>query len=92
MWCGYYRIILFNCVCGVFIDKVAFCDDVTYVVFFNKFREIIAVKVLHTSLLNTTVVAFKVLPLGSYAPMHVMRSFMVGTSQQAVFGLSNQGD
>ena len=24
---------------------------------------------LHTSLLNTTVVAFKVLPLGSYAPM-----------------------
>ena len=28
-----------------------------------------AVKVLHTSLLNTTMVAFKVLPLGSYAPM-----------------------
>jgi len=27
-----------------------------------------AVKVLHTSLLNTTVVAFKVHPLGSYAP------------------------
>ena len=27
------------------------------------------VKVLHTSLLNTTMVAFKVLPLGSYAPM-----------------------
>jgi hypothetical protein len=25
--------------------------------------------VLHTSLLNITVVAFKVLPLGSYAPM-----------------------
>jgi len=25
--------------------------------------------VLHTSLLNTTVIAFKVLPLGSYAPM-----------------------
>ena len=35
----------------------------------DKVREIIAVKVLHTSLLNTTVVAFKVLPLGSYAPM-----------------------
>jgi hypothetical protein len=34
----------------------------------NKVREIIAVKVLHTSLLNTTVVAFKVLHLGSYAP------------------------
>jgi len=35
----------------------------------NKVRELIAVKVLHTSLLNTTVVAFKVLRLGSYAPM-----------------------
>jgi len=35
----------------------------------NKVRELIAVKVLHTSLLNTTVVALKVLPLGSYAPM-----------------------
>jgi hypothetical protein len=35
----------------------------------NKVRELITVKVLHTSLLNTTVVAFKVLPLESYAPM-----------------------
>jgi hypothetical protein len=35
----------------------------------NKVRELIAVKVLHTSLLKTTVVAFKVLPLGCYAPM-----------------------
>ena len=35
----------------------------------NKVCELIAVKVLHTSLLNTTVVAFKVLPLGSYTPM-----------------------
>ena len=35
----------------------------------NKVRELIAVKVLHTSLLNTTVVAFKLPPLGSYAPM-----------------------
>jgi len=35
----------------------------------NKARELFAVKVLHTSLLNTTVVVFKVLPLGSYAPM-----------------------
>jgi hypothetical protein len=33
----------------------------------NKVRELIARKVLHTSLLNITVVAFKVLPLGSYA-------------------------
>jgi hypothetical protein len=35
----------------------------------NKVRELIAVKVLHNSLLKTTVVAFKVLPLESYAPM-----------------------
>jgi hypothetical protein len=35
----------------------------------NKVRELIAVKVLHTSLLNTTVLAFKVLPLGSYVLM-----------------------
>ena len=35
----------------------------------NKVRELIAVKVLHTSLLNTTVVAFKVFPLRSHAPM-----------------------
>jgi hypothetical protein len=35
----------------------------------NKVREHIAVKVLHTSLLNITMVAFRVLPLGSCAPM-----------------------
>ena len=35
----------------------------------NKVRELIAVKVLHTSLLNTTMVACTVLPLGRYAPM-----------------------
>jgi len=35
----------------------------------NKVRELVAVKVLHTSLLSTTVVAFKILPLGSYAPI-----------------------
>jgi hypothetical protein len=32
----------------------------------NKVREPVAVKVLHTSLLNITVVDFKILPLGSY--------------------------
>ena len=37
----------------------------------SKVHELIAVKVLRTSLLNTTVVAFKVLPLGSYALMPV---------------------
>jgi hypothetical protein len=33
--------------------------------FDNKVRELIAVKALHTPLLNITVVAFKVVPLGS---------------------------
>jgi hypothetical protein len=37
----------------------------------NKVRERVAVQVLHTSLLNVTVVAFKVLPLGSSAPIPV---------------------
>jgi len=37
----------------------------------NKVRKLIAVKVLCMSLLNTTMVTFKVLPLGSYAPMPV---------------------
>jgi len=35
----------------------------------NKVRELVAVKVLHTSLLNTTVIAFTVLLFGSYAPL-----------------------
>jgi hypothetical protein len=35
----------------------------------NKIRELIPVKVLHTSLLNIIVVAFKILPLGSYVPI-----------------------
>ena len=35
----------------------------------NKVRELIAVKVLHTSVLNTTVVTFKVLPLESCEPI-----------------------
>ena len=35
----------------------------------NKVRELIVIKVLHTSLLNTTMVTFKVLRLGSYALM-----------------------
>jgi len=35
----------------------------------NKVRELVMIKVQHTSLLNTTEVTFKVPPLGSYAPM-----------------------
>jgi hypothetical protein len=37
----------------------------------NKVRELFVVKVLHTSFLNIIVVAFKLLSLGSYAPMLV---------------------
>jgi len=37
----------------------------------NKVRELIVVKMLHTSVLNTTMVAFSVLLLGMYAPMPV---------------------
>jgi len=40
-----------------------------YTWYYNKVRELIAVEVLHTSLLHTTMVTFKVLPLGSYALM-----------------------
>jgi hypothetical protein len=35
----------------------------------NKVRELSAVKVLRSALLNIIVIAFKVLPLGNYAPM-----------------------
>jgi len=35
----------------------------------SEVRELTAVKVLHTSLLKTTVATFKALPLASYAPM-----------------------
>jgi hypothetical protein len=37
----------------------------------NKVHKLIAVKVLHTSLLNIIVVAFKILPFRSYALMPV---------------------
>jgi hypothetical protein len=49
----------------------------------NKVRELIAVKVQHISFLNITVVAFNVLPLGSYAPM-AMRSPLLKTILQLV--------
>ena len=44
-----------------------------YTLSVNKVRELIAVKVLHDPLLNTTMVAFKVSPLGSYAPIPAPR-------------------
>ena len=40
-----------------------------FYVIISKVRELIVVKLLQALLLNTTAVAFKVLPLGSYAPM-----------------------
>ena len=49
------------------MEKVSVC--IRYTWSNNKVRELIAVEVLQTSLLNTTMVAFKVLPLGSYASM-----------------------
>ena len=48
--------------------RISLCS-LTHTWIHNKVRELIAVKVLHSSLLNTTVVAFKVLFLGSYTPM-----------------------
>ena len=47
--------------CNTWITRYTWSD--------NKVHELTAVKVLHTSLLNITVVNFKVLPLGSYAPI-----------------------
>jgi hypothetical protein len=35
----------------------------------NKVRELIAIEVLHTSLLNITVVTFTIPSLGNYTPM-----------------------
>ena len=50
--------------CEIFKSHAGFIYEIR-----NKVRELIAIKVLHTSLLNTIVVAFKVLPFGSYAPI-----------------------
>jgi len=63
----YYIYILTNIVDNV--NEISSFTALQYTWSDNKVRELIAVKVLHTSLLNTTVFAFKVLPLGSYAPM-----------------------
>jgi len=54
--CKYIYIYIYACVCVCVWN-------------YNKVRELMAVELLHTSLLNTTVVAFKIPPLGSYAPM-----------------------
>ena len=62
------EIILFEI--GFFQDcSSSFCVNVLPPT--NKVRKLIAVKVLHNLLLITTMVTFKVLPLGSYAPMPV---------------------
>ena len=54
----------------LYLERRAIKKTVTYYTWSdNKVRELNAVKVLHTPFLNTTVVAFKVLPLGSYAPI-----------------------
>jgi len=51
------------------IDFCYFFNGIKYTWSDNKVRELIAVKVLCNSLQNTTVVTFRVLPLGSYASM-----------------------
>jgi hypothetical protein len=53
---------LFPCNCCCIIACLHTWSD-------NEVRKLIAVEVLHTSLLNITMVVFKVLPLGSYASM-----------------------
>jgi len=54
------------------LDHSPYSPDVSpsdYTWSYNKVRELIAVNVLHTSLLNTAVDAFKIRRLGRYAPM-----------------------
>jgi len=72
-----YVLYHYNHICIIVINIWIYCKlqifffafHVSYAMTVNKVRELIVVKQLHTSLLNTTMVAFKVLPLGSYAPM-----------------------
>jgi hypothetical protein len=63
------------------------CFSCKHTFYDNKVRELIAGKVLHTSLLNITVVAFKVLPLGSYAPIPAP-SPTFKTILELVFGMA----
>jgi len=68
----YTYIYICVCVCVIMCFKMHGLNYIYIYVHmwpFIKFRELISVNVLHTSLLNTTVVAFKILLLGSYAPM-----------------------
>jgi len=68
----YYNVIYYAILCYAILYYTILCYTITILHnttrFDNKVRELIAVKVLHISLLNTTAVAFKVLHLGSYAP------------------------
>jgi len=77
--CMYVYICIYVCIMYIYIMYVCIYVCIYYVCVYvcmyvctwsdKKVRELIAVKVLHTSLLKTTVVAFKVLPLRSYAQM-----------------------
>jgi len=53
----------------VFTDQAGKAVDSCKHTWSDKVCELIAVNMLHISLLNTTMVAFKVLPLGSCAPI-----------------------
>ena len=59
--------------CEVCVLKTTLSNINMHTWTFNKVRELIAVKLPQISLLNTTVVAFRLLPLGSYAPMPAPR-------------------
>ena len=67
--CHYLRTVLFWVYYAVNSSSVSTFQDNLYTWSDNKVRELIVVKVLHTSFLNTAMVTFKVLPLGSYALM-----------------------
>ena len=51
--------------------------NLQYTKFDNKVRELIAVKLLHTSFQNTNVVAFKLVPLKRYALMPAPPPFKI---------------
>jgi len=69
------------------MSKFLICVPKIHTLNNNKVRGLIAVKVLHTTLLNTTVVAFKLLPLGNYAPMPAP-SPPIKTILELVYGMT----
>ena len=69
LWKCVFHLVTKNLCPNTTFTQVTFPQLITHKWSDNKVHELIAVKVLHTSLLNTIVVAFKIFPLGSYTPM-----------------------